>query len=104
MLNIDLQDIDGMHRRVAMKEGKVGLAVLRWYTAVAIPAVALSVLVVALLDDYMATWIQSLTGVNWEALALEGSARWPELVGMIVGMVVIWGLIVLERRRQTTNG
>jgi hypothetical protein len=62
--------------------------------------VALSVLVVALLDDYMASWIQSLTGVNWEALALEGSARWPELVGMVVGMVVIWGLIVMERRRQ----
>lgn len=85
-----------------MKQGKVGLAVLRWYAAVAIPAVALSVFVVALLDDYMATWIRSLTGVNWEALALEGSARWPELVGMVVGMVIIWGLIVMERRRQTT--
>lgn len=86
-----------------MKQGKVGFAVLRWYAAVAIPAVALSVLVVALLNDYMASWLQSLTGINWRALALEGSARWPELVGMLVGMIVIWGLIVLERRRQA-NG
>ncbi|MGD2161548.1 MAG: hypothetical protein PVI81_02510 [Anaerolineales bacterium] len=86
-----------------MKQGKVGLAVLRWYAAVAIPAVALSLLVVALLDDYMASWIQSLAGINWGALALEGSARWPEVVGMVVGMVVIWGLIIMERRRQT-NG
>jgi len=85
-----------------MNQGKVGIAVLRWYAAVAIPAVALSLLVVTLLDDYMASWIQSLTGINWQALALEGSARWPELVGMLVGMVVIWGLIVMERRRQTS--
>jgi hypothetical protein len=83
-----------------MKEGTVGLTVLRWYAAVAIPAVALSALIVALLDDYMAAWIQSLAGINWKAVALEGSARWPELVGMVVGMVVIWGLIVMSRRQQ----
>lgn len=86
-----------------MKNSKVGLALLRWYAAIAIPAVALSVLVVALLDDYMSSWIQSLAGIRLESLALEGSSRWPELVGMIVGMVVIWGLIIMERRRQT-NG
>ncbi|MGD2058134.1 MAG: hypothetical protein PVF85_01070 [Anaerolineales bacterium] len=84
-----------------MEKRKVGFAVLRWYAALAIPAVALSVLVVGLLDDYMSSWIQALVGVRWESLALEGSARWPELVGMIVGMVVIWGLIIMERRRQT---
>lgn len=85
-----------------MKGSKVSFTVLRWYAIVAIPAVALSVLVVALLDDYMTSWIQTLVEVNWRALALEGSARWPELVGMVVGMIVIWGLIYAERRRQTS--
>lgn len=86
-----------------MKQESVGLAVLRWYASIAIPAVALSVLVVALLDDYMASWFQSLLEVNWEAVALEGSARWPEIVGMVVGMIVIAGLIIMERRRTTSS-
>lgn len=84
-----------------MAQSKVGFAVLRWYAVIAIPAVALSILVVALLDDYMASWVQALNAISWQSLALEGSARWPELVGMVVGMIVIWGLIIMERRRQT---
>ena len=84
-----------------MAQSKVGFAVLRWYAVIAIPAVALSILVVALLDDYMASWVQALNAISWKSLALEGSARWPELVGMVVGMIVIWGLIIMERRRQT---
>lgn len=87
-----------------MKPGQVGLTVLRWYAVMALPAVALSVLFVALLDDYMASWLLSLLGINWEALALEGSARWPELVGMVVGMAVLGGLIALGRRKQAANG
>lgn len=42
--------------------------------------------------------------LNWRGLAVEGSARWPEVAGMIVGQILILSILLLTRRNgQSAN-
>lgn len=66
-----------------------------------IPAV-LALTVVAILDEYLATWMLGLLDllqVNTRLFLAEASARWPELVGMLVGMALIVALLWLARNQ-----
>ena len=36
--------------------------------------------------------------LNWRGLAVEGSARWPEVAGMILGQALILSILLLARR------
>ena len=70
-----------------------------------VPAV-LALVVVAILDEYLASWLLSLLSmlqINARHFLNEASARWPELVGMLVGMVLILGFLWMARWRLRTE-
>lgn len=70
-----------------------------------VPAI-LALVVVAVLDEYLATWLLSLLDmfqINARHLITEASARWPELVGMLVGMVLVLGFLWMARWRLRTE-
>jgi hypothetical protein len=75
-----------------------GFAVI--YTLVlALPFTVMAVLALIYLTDYTAGPGGAITGVvNWDQVALEGSARWPELAGMVVGQLVILSILLIARR------
>jgi hypothetical protein len=70
-----------------------------------VPA-TLALVVVAILDEYLASWLLSLLDmlqINARHFLNEASARWPELVGMLVGMVLLLGFLGLARWRLRTE-
>jgi L-lactate permease len=70
-----------------------------------VPAV-LALVVVAILDEYLATWLLRLLDmlqINAHQFFTEASSRWPELIGMLVGMVLILGFLWMARWRLRTE-
>jgi len=70
-----------------------------WTLALAIPFTALSVGILIFMNDLLPDIVRSaqFPSIDWRGLAIEGSARWPEIAGMIVGQLVILALIPLSR-------
>lgn len=65
---------------------KVQLLAVAYTLALAIPFTLLALIGVVYLTDYTSGIPGAVAGViDWHRLALEGSARWPEVVGMVVG-------------------
>ncbi len=65
----------------------------------ALPCTILAMSVLIYLTDYTIGLGGVMTGViNWNRLAVEGSNRWPELAGMVVGQLLILGIILIVRR------
>ena len=63
-----------------------------WTLILAIPATALGLVVVALLDEYLPYVVNTLlsaVNVDLQAFGHEMSTRWPEVVGMVVGQLLI---------------
>ncbi|HZY40662.1 MAG TPA: hypothetical protein VFF59_01545 [Anaerolineae bacterium] len=77
---------------------------IQWFAVIYTLMLALPLTVVAMfalvyLTDYITDLGGAITGVvNWDRLALEGSARWPELAGMVAGQFVILGILLIVRR------
>jgi len=71
-----------------------------WTLALAIPFTALAVGMLIFFNDFLPGMIQSihLPSIDWRGLTVEGSARWPEIAGMIIGLLVILALIPIARR------
>jgi hypothetical protein len=71
-----------------------------WTLALAIPFTALAVGMLIFFNDLLPDMIRSinLPGFDWRGLTIEGSARWPEIAGMIIGQLVILALIPIARR------
>jgi hypothetical protein len=70
-----------------------------------VPAV-LALVVVAILDEYLASWMLSLLNIlqiNARHFLNEASARWPEAVGMLVGMVLVLAFLWMARSRLRTE-
>jgi hypothetical protein len=73
--------------------------IILWTLALAIPFTALSVGILIFLNDVLPEMVRSVfANFDWRGLTIEGSARWPEVAGMIIGMLVILALIPLARR------
>lgn len=70
-----------------------------WTLALAIPFTALSVGILIFMNDLLPDIVRSIQfpSIDWRGLAMEGSARWPEIAGMIVGQLVILALIPISR-------
>jgi TRAP-type C4-dicarboxylate transport system permease small subunit len=64
----------------------------------AVPFAFLAVLGTAWVTDQLPAVIRSLPSVQWQSLLREGSARWPELAGMVVGQLLIFALLLAARR------
>jgi hypothetical protein len=59
----------------------------------------LALIGIAYFTDHMAEIASTVTAMaNWRGVALEGSARWPELAGMIVGQLLILSILLIARR------
>lgn len=66
-----------------------------WTIVIAIPFTVLALVGVAYLTEHLTQIISSLyefsrkISVGGRGLILEFSARWPEVAGMVIGMIVI---------------
>jgi hypothetical protein len=66
-----------------------------WTIIIAIPFVVLALISTAYLTEHMTQIIRIITdfsqriSVSGRGLVLEFSARWPEVAGMVIGMIVI---------------
>jgi len=69
------------------------LVATRWILLLSIPVTVLALLGVVFLTDVFPAWIAGLQ-INWNALSLEGSARWPELAGMLIGQLLILAFLI----------
>jgi hypothetical protein len=83
-----------------MPRQRVPITAVLWTTALAVPAALLGLVGVALLDETLPQIALSLSRLNWRALGVESSARWPELAGMIVGQALILVIFLLRREHQ----
>ena len=80
---------------------KIQLITLMVTLALAIPFVTLALIEIVYLIDYARSIGGALTGVmEWNSIAQEGSARWPELAGMIIGQLLILSMLLIVRRRK----
>ena len=80
---------------------KVGFIAVIVTLALAIPFITLALIEIAYLTDYVRSIGGAMTGVmDWHSVALEGSARWPELAGMIVGQLLILSILLIARRHK----
>jgi hypothetical protein len=76
---------------------------LHWFAVIytlllALPCTILAVSVLIYLTDYTIGLGGLLTSIiNWNRLAVEGSARWPELAGMVAGQLLILGVLLIAR-------
>lgn len=78
---------------------KVQLLAVAYTLALAIPFTLLALIGVVYLTDYTSGIPGAVAGViDWHRLALEGSARWPEVVGMVVRPLLILSMLLIARR------
>ena len=78
---------------------KVQFFAVFWTLALAIPFTVLALIGSAYFTDHMTEIASGLTAmVNWRGVALEGSARWPELAGRIIGQILILSILLIDRR------
>jgi hypothetical protein len=78
------------------------LLIILWTVVLGVPFTALSLALVALIDKASVA-LMSLSPATWQKLVLEGSARWPELAGMVIGQAVIMLILLLARRPGATT-
>jgi len=66
-----------------------------WTLVIAIPFTVLALVGVAYITENLTQIVQAITefsrtvSVGGRGLVLEFSARWPEIAGMVIGMIVI---------------
>ncbi len=71
----------------------------------AVPFIGLALIEAAYLIEYVRDLGGALTGVlDWRSVALEGSARWPEVAGMLIGQLLILSTLLIVRRHQPVSG
>ena len=73
------------------------LLIVLWTVVLGVPFTALSLATVALIDKATAV-LMPLSAGHLAKTGLEGSARWPELAGMVIGQAVILLILLLVRR------
>ncbi len=78
---------------------KIQMYATVWTLVLALPFTVIALVGTAYITNHLGditTAISSL--VNWRGLAVEGSARWPEIAGMIVGQLLILSILLIARR------
>ena len=83
---------------------KVQMYAAVWTLVLAVPFTVIALVGTAYISNHLgeiATAVSSL--VNWRGVAVEGSARWPEIAGMIVGQLLILSILLIARRSGRTE-
>ena len=75
-----------------------------WTLMLALPFTVIALVGTAYITNHLgdiATAVSALA--NWRGVAVEGSARWPEIAGMIVGQLLILSILLIARRSARTE-
>jgi hypothetical protein len=83
---------------------KVQIYATVWTMMLAIPFTVIALVGTAYITNHLgdiASAVASL--VNWRGVAVEGSARWPEIAGMIIGQLLILSILLITRRNGHTE-
>ena len=83
---------------------KVQMYATVWTLVLAVPFTVMALVGTAYITNHLgeiATAVSAL--VNWRGVAVEGSARWPEIAGMIVGQLLILSILLIARRNGRTE-
>ena len=78
---------------------KIQMYATIWTLMLALPFTVIALVGTAYISNHLgeiATAVSSL--VNWRGVAVEGSARWPEIAGMIIGQLLILSILLIARR------
>ena len=78
---------------------KVQFLAVGFTLALAVPFTVAALAGAAWMTNHLTEIGSAIDGLlNWRGLAVEGSARWPEVAGMILGQVLILSILLLVRR------
>ena len=83
---------------------KVQMYATVWTLVLAVPFTVIALVGTAYITNHLgeiATAVSALA--NWRGVAVEGSARWPEIAGMIVGQLLILSILLIARRSGRTE-
>ena len=83
---------------------KIQMVATVWTLVLAVPFTLIALVGTAYITNHLgeiATAVSTL--VNWRGVAVEGSARWPEIAGMIVGQLLILSILLIARRGGRTE-
>jgi hypothetical protein len=83
---------------------KVQMYATVWTLVLAVPFTVIALVGTAYISNHLgeiATAVSSLA--NWRGVAVEGSARWPEIAGMIIGQLLILSILLIARRSGRTE-
>jgi len=80
---------------------KVQFLTVGFTLALAVPFTVAALVGAAWLTNHLTEISGAVEGLlNWRGLAVEGSARWPEVAGMILGQILILSILLLVRRNE----
>lgn len=88
---------------------KVQLFASFWTMVIAIPFTILAIVGVAYLTEHLTQIMRALINlsqkisVGGRGLVLEFSARWPEVAGMVIGMIVILTIYLFAQSANKTD-
>jgi hypothetical protein len=75
-----------------------------WTLMLALPFTVIALVGTAYITNHLGDIANAVSSlVNWRGVAVEGSARWPEIAGMIVGQVLILSILLIARRSGRTE-
>ncbi len=78
---------------------KVQVYATVWTLVLAIPFTVLALVGTAYVTNHFTEIANAISSLaNWRGVAIEGSARWPEIAGMIVGQLVILSILLIVHR------
>lgn len=83
---------------------KVQMYATVWTLVLALPFTVMALVGTAYITNHLGditTAVGSLA--NWRGVAIEGSARWPEIAGMIIGQLLILSILLIARRNGHTE-
>lgn len=88
---------------------KVQFVASFWTLVIAIPFTILALLGVAYLTENLTQIVNAIVNFSREisvggrGLVLEFSARWPEIAGMVIGMIVILTIYLFAQNANKTE-
>lgn len=78
---------------------KVQIYATVWTLLLAIPFTVIALVGTAYITNHLGDIAGAIAAlINWRGVAVEGSARWPEIAGMIIGQLLILSILLIARR------
>jgi hypothetical protein len=83
---------------------KVQMYATVWTLVLALPFTVVALVGTAYITNHLGDVANAISELaNWRGLAIEGSARWPEIAGMIIGQLLILSILLIARRKDSTE-